>query len=55
MCTWYWSLCSGLNLLTHKQLEAHRSILSTVATDGLVLKQQAISIHSADLAFIVKN
>ena len=28
-------------------------ILSTVATDALVLKHQAISIHSADEIFIV--
>ena len=35
--------------LTHEQLETHGSILSTVATDALVLKHQIISIHSADL------
>ena len=34
--------------LTHKQLETHGCVLSTVAADGLVLKHQAISIHSAD-------
>ena len=34
--------------LTHKQLEMHRYIIRTIATDGLVLKHQAISIHSAD-------
>ena len=39
--------------LTHKQLELHGCILSTVATDGLALKHQAISIHSADWIFIV--
>ena len=33
---------------THKQLETHVCILSTVATDALVLKHQAISINSAD-------
>ena len=33
---------------THKQLEMHRCILGTVVTDALVLKHQAISIHSAD-------
>ena len=38
--------------LTHKQLEMHGCILSTVATDVLVLKHQAISIHSADLMSI---
>ena len=34
--------------LTHKQLETHVCILSTVATDALFLKNQAISIHNAD-------
>ena len=34
--------------LTHEQLEAQRCMLSTVATDALVLKHQVISIHSAD-------
>ena len=34
--------------LTHKQLEIHGCILNTVATDGLVLKHQAISSHIAD-------
>ena len=33
--------------LTHKQLET-RCIISTVATDALVLMHQAISIHGAD-------
>ena len=34
--------------LTHKHLETHGCILSTVATDALVLKHQTISTHSAD-------
>ena len=34
--------------LTHKQLEMHGCIFSTVATDALVLKHQAISIYIAD-------
>ena len=38
----------SLNVLTHKQLEMHGWILSIVATDDLVLKPQAISIHSAE-------
>ena len=38
----------GLNVLTHELLETHGRYLSTVATDALVLKHQAISIHSAD-------
>ena len=39
--------------LTHKQLETHGCVFSSVAADALVLKHQAISIHSADLMFIV--
>ena len=35
-------------MLTHKQLEMLGCLLSTVATDALELKHQAISIHSAD-------
>ena len=31
-----------------KQLEMHESVLSTEATDTLVLKHQAISFHTAD-------
>ena len=31
----------------------HECVLSTVATDALVLKHQAISIHKADKIFIV--
>ena len=38
--------CSSL--LTHKQLETHECVLSTVATDVL-----AISIHGAELIVIV--
>ena len=34
--------------LTHKQLEMLECIISTVATDALVLKHQGISIHSVD-------
>ena len=34
--------------LTHKQLETHGCVLSAVASDGLVLKHQGISFHSAD-------
>ena len=34
--------------LTHKQQETHGCIASTVATDALVLKHQAISSNSAD-------
>ena len=38
--------------LTHKQLETHGFLQSIVATDVVVLKHQAISIHSADKFFI---
>ena len=34
--------------LTHKQMKMHGCVLSTVATDALVLKHQAISIHIVD-------
>ena len=51
-------LLSGLSadniaLLTLKRRETHGCIVSTVATDALVLKHQAISIHNADKTFIV--
>ena len=35
-------------LLTPKHRETHGCVVSTVATDALVLKHQAISIHNAD-------
>ena len=35
-------------ILTLKQREMHGCVVSTVATDALVLKHQAISIHNAD-------
>ena len=34
--------------LTLKHRETHGCVVSTVATDALVLKHQAISIHNAD-------
>ena len=34
--------------LTLKHRETHGCVVSTVATDTLVLKHQAISIHNAD-------
>ena len=34
--------------LNHKQLETNECTINTVATDGLVLKHQTISIHIAD-------
>ena len=39
--------------LTPKHRETHGCVVSTVATDTLVLKHQAISIHNADQTFIV--
>ena len=33
-----------MNLLTHKQLKTHQCVISTVATNALVLKHQAICI-----------
>ena len=39
--------------LTHKQLQIHGFVLSTVATDALVLKHQAISIHSSKWIFLL--
>ena len=42
-----YSIAQALGL-THKQLETHECVLSTVATDALVLKHQTISIHIAD-------
>ena len=39
--------------ITHKQMWMHWCILNTVAADALVLKQQTISIHSAEKILIV--
>ena len=38
----------GSNGLTPKHRETHGCVVSTVATDALVLKHQAISIHHVD-------
>ena len=40
---WWFAIC-----LTLKHRETHGCVVSTVATDVLVLKHQAISIHNAD-------
>ena len=53
-----WDLCPhmaslGQYELTPKRRETHGCVVSTVATDALVLKHQAISIHNADQTFIV--
>ena len=47
-CLCYGSDHNTISHLTHEQLETHGCVLSTVSTDALVLKHQAISIHSAD-------
>ena len=39
---------SGSTRLTPKHRETHGCVVSTVATDALVLKHQAISIHNVD-------
>ena len=39
----------GANELIHKKLEMHRCILSTVATDALMLKHQATGILTEGL------
>ena len=39
---------SATTVLTLKHRETHGCIVSTVTTDALVLKHQAISIHNAD-------
>ena len=48
--TWYWT---GDKPLTLKHWETYGCVVSTVATDALVLKHQAISIHNVDYTFIV--
>ena len=40
--------CVDTSGLTLKHRETHECVVSTVATDALVLKHQAISIHNAD-------
>ena len=47
--------CGLSKILTHKQLEINGFVLSTVATDALVLKHQGISIHSADQISIPRD
>ena len=42
---------NGAAVLTLKHCETHRCVVSTVATDALVLKHQAISILSTDSTF----
>ena len=42
------SIDFGANVLTLKHRETHGCVVSIVATDALVLKHQAISIHNTD-------
>ena len=49
----WWPFCPGVDELTLKHRETHGCIVSTVATDTLVLKHQAISIHNADQPFFI--
>ena len=48
MTSQYHMASLGHNELTPKHRETHGCLVSTVATDALVLKHQAISIHNAD-------
>ena len=48
-----WQFHNIISQLTLKHRETHECVVSTVATDALVLKYQAISIHNADETFIV--
>ena len=41
------------NASTHKQLEMHIYIITTVAADALALQHQTMSMHSADYIFIL--
>ena len=45
-----WTIADSLSIgtLTPKHRETRGCVVSTVATDALVLKHQAISIHNAD-------
>ena len=49
-----WNLMA-LQELTHKQLEIYGCVISTLATDALVLQHQVISTHSSDQIFSVLN
>ena len=42
-----------MSALTHKSLDNHGCMHSTVAADALVLKHQAINIHNAGKISIV--
>ena len=48
ICKIKWHIFVWLTWLIPKHRETHGCIVSTVATDALVLKHQAISIHNAD-------
>ena len=40
--------------LAAKQLELHGCVMRIVATEALMLNHEAISLHSADLTFVVQ-
>ena len=48
LCMKHTEMKMYFNRLTLKHRETHGCVISTVATDALVLKHQAISIHNAD-------
>ena len=52
ICKIYVDLTSA-HPLSYKQWGNHGCVVSSVATDGLVLKHQAISIHGAGYILIV--
>ena len=54
-CQLHWVLHQNVQFykLTPKHRETHGCVVSTVATDALVLKHQAISIHNADKTLII--
>ena len=48
MCYLYHENYTTHYILTIKHREMHGCVVSTVATDALVVKHQALSIHNAD-------
>ena len=53
MCYLYHENYTTHYILTIKHREMHGCVVSTVATDALAVKHQAISIHNADQTFTV--
>ena len=48
-----WSWTYKIRTLTHKWLETHGCLISTLVTAALALKHQAISTHSAEQVLTV--